>query len=301
MSKRTVLVTGATGFTGGYVVKELLRFPEMFDVVCFVRSVAKAGARGLYAEAVRVAAGSFEAPESLAKALRGVDLLVNVASLGFGHAPAIIEACRLSGLRRALFVSTTSIYTKLEPASKPMRLRAEESIRESGLAYTILRPTMIFGDPGDRNIWRLVRWLDRVPALAVPGGGSCLVQPVYVVDLARAIVAAIRTDATIGRDYDVAGRDAVSFRELVEMAARLLGKRVFLLPMPVNPVVSALGMLQRLGLRSPITAEQILRLNEDKAFPIDEAVRDFGYDPIPLEEALRREIAYLTKVGGRRT
>ena len=98
-----------------------------------------------------------ELPRVFASARGGA--LVNLASLGFGHAPAIVAAARAAGLDRAVFVSTTAVTTSLPSRSKRIRLEAERHIRDSGLAWTILRPTMIYGAAGDRNLSRLLRAL----------------------------------------------------------------------------------------------------------------------------------------------
>ena len=145
--------------------------------------------------------------------------LVNLASLGFGHAPAIVAAAEEAGLRRAVFVSTTSIFTKLNAASKPVRLAAERCVQASGLDWTIVRPTMIYGGPGDRNMWRLLRFLRRSRLVPLPDGGTTLQQPVHVADLAAAIVSVLDRDVAIGQAYDVAGPLLLSFREVIEQAA----------------------------------------------------------------------------------
>lgn len=98
--------------------------------------------------------------------------MINIASLGFGHAPNIINACQEMKIERAIFISTTGIFTKLNPDSKGIRLEAERLIKESELDYTIIRPTMIYGTPKDRNMWRLVKYLKRLPMLPILGNGS---------------------------------------------------------------------------------------------------------------------------------
>ena len=113
-----------------------------------------------------------------------------------------MAAAEEAGLRRAVFVSTTSIFTSLDTASKPVRLAAEDTVMTSALDWTIIRPTMIYGTPADRNMARLLRALRRLPVLPLPGGGTGLQQPVHVDDLAGAIVAALDRPATIGRAYD---------------------------------------------------------------------------------------------------
>jgi uncharacterized protein YbjT (DUF2867 family) len=217
--------------------------------------------------------------------------LVNLASLGFGHAPAIVEAARAAGLDRSVFVSTTALTTTLPARSKLIRETAEDHIHTSGLAWTILRPTMIYGAPGDRNLSRLLELLCRAPVLPIPGCGRRLQQPVHVADVADAVLAAVRRPATVGACYDVAGPEPMTFAELLRISAASVGSRTRLIPMPLAPMVTAARCYEWLSRRPRIRAEQVQRLAEDKAFAIDEAARDLGYAPRPFSEGIRAEAA----------
>lgn len=223
----------------------------------------------------------------------GADTLVNVASLGFGHGPAIVAAAEEAGIKRAVFVSTTALFTNLNAPSKAIRTAAEDGIRASSLAWTIIRPTMIYGTPGDRNMWRLLGLLRRTPIVPLPGAGN-LHQPVHVADLAAAIVAAAERPTTAGRAYDVAGPEPLPLRSVVEQAAHALGRRVIAVPMPARPLIALLGLIERTGRRVPISAEQVARLTEDKAFDISEAVADLSYAPRSFAEGIARESKLVT-------
>lgn len=285
----TVLLTGATGFTGSHLLEQLLA--AGIRPRCLVRPASAAAANELRARGADVALGDIADPASLAAALGGVDTLLNTASIGFGHGPGLVEAAERAGVRRAIFISTTAIFTTLEAKTKSVRETAEARIRAGSLAWTIIRPTMIYGTPRDRNMIRLVRYLRRWPVIPVIGDGEHLQQPVYVGDVARAVLLALKSDQTIGRAYNIAGREPLTFNQVIDTVARLLGRRVYKLHLPVAPIVAPLRLLERTGLRFPIKAEQILRLNENKVFDYSEAARDFGYAPISFEEGIAREIA----------
>lgn len=282
-----VFLTGGTGFTGERV---LARLRARGDAVrCLVRSEEKAGAcRATGATAVL---GDLADGDRLAAGMAGCDTLIHVASMGFGQAPGVVAAAERAGVRRAVFVSTTGIFTQLNAASKRVRVEAEEAVRRSGLAWTLVRPTMIYGSARDRNICRLIRYIRRWPVLPVFGPGRSLMQPVYVEDLAAGIVGAAVSPVAIGREYNLPGAQSLTYNELVHTVARLMGRRVQLLHLPAGPFVAALRGTEGLGLRLPLKAEQIQRLNEDKAFSWDEARKDFGYSPRTLAEGLKEEIA----------
>ena len=292
-----LLVTGGSGFLGGYVLAEAAR--RGHSCVALARSpeaaqtVAELGATPLPGDLDNGAA----LPAIFVRA--GCDALVNLASLGFGHAPGIVRAAERAGLNRAVFVSTTAVTTTLPARSKEVRLAAEGEIRISGLRWTILRPTMIYGAAGDRNLSRLLLLLARlsrapVPLVApVPGGGRQLQQPVHVADLAGAVLTAVERRAAARRRYDVAGPEPMTFADVLRGSATAVGRRVHLVPVPLVPVIALTRGYERLSRRPRIRVEQWQRLAEDKAFPIDAARRDLEFAPRPLAAGVHEEAVAL--------
>lgn len=280
-----VALAGATGFTGRRVAAILSA--RGARPVCLVRATSDTSA--LPAEAERRVADLADAA-SLDRWLAGCRSLVYVASMGFGHVPGVVAAAERAGISRAVFVSTTAIFTRLPAPSKAVRTDAEANVMRSRLRWTILRPTMIYGDRGDRNLERLLRAVAQWPVLPVPGDGRSLVQPVHVDDLAAAIVAAWETDAAAGRAYDLSGRTPVTLDQLLDAASLACGKApVAKLHLPLGPVAGTLGLLESAGVQLGVKREQVLRLAEDKAFPHDAAARDFGFAPRTVQDGLREE------------
>jgi nucleoside-diphosphate-sugar epimerase len=260
-----------------------------FEVRCLTRpSSDRAPLSTLTVEWVT---GDLSDAESLTAALRGMDALVNIASLGFGHADSILGSMKEAGVKRGIFVSTTAIFTQLNAGSKSIRLAAEEAIHASGLDYTILRPTMIYGSNRDRNMWRLIRLLRITPVMPIFGDGESLQQPIFVDDVAQAVLLALKTNDTIGRSYNIAGKEPLTYNQVIDTVASALGKRVWKLHLPYMPIVRVLQFTERIGLRLPIKAEQVLRLNEDKSFSYEEAKRDFGFNPRSFAEGIQTEIS----------
>jgi nucleoside-diphosphate-sugar epimerase len=220
-----------------------------------------------------------------------MDALLNLASLGFGHAPGIVRAATEARLGRFVCISTTAVFTTLYARSKIVRKEAEQAVMSSGLRYTIIRPTMIFGSSKDRNISRLIRYVIRHRILPVAGAGQSKQQPVYVQDLAGAIVSALDSDKAVSRAYNVSGERAITFSEMVDTIGTLTGRRVKMIHIPYRPIVKTLGVLEAIGFQLPLKAEQIERLNEDKVFDHEDAVKDLAYRPRTFEEAIRLELA----------
>jgi nucleoside-diphosphate-sugar epimerase len=282
-----LLVLGGSGFLGGYVLREAAR--RGHQTLAMARSPA--ASRIVAGHAAQPISGDLDDVRQLDEVFAAArcEALVCLASLGFGHGPGIVAAAEEAGVPQAVFVSTTAVTTALHPPTRQVRLAAEQQIRGCGLDWTILRPTMIYGDAGDRNLSRLLSLLRRAAVLPVPGAGGCLHQPVHVADVADAVLAALERPAAVGSLYNVAGPEPIPFAELLRTCARAVGSRTRLVPVPLAPLVTLVRGYERLSRHPRIRAEQLLRLGEDKAFAIDDAIRDLGYAPRPFAEGISDE------------
>ena len=289
----TIAVSGANGFTGRFVCAELQC--RQCSFVALLRPGSNT--TWMAARQIPVRFADLNNAAQLAEQLVECQALLNLASIGFGAAPVILQACHAAGVHRAVFVSTTAIFTQLNSCSKTFRQAAEAAIKSSSLDTTILRPTMIYGTPDDRNMIRLVRWLSRWPVLPVFGNGCSLQQPVHVSDVACAVVRTLEKPATIGRQFNISGATPITYKEVVRLTAKALGRRVQCLHIPAQPVVTLLQATERFGITLPIKAEQILRLNEDKSFSHSEAAEAFGYSPITFEKGIHQEVALFRSQG----
>lgn len=289
----TIAVAGATGFTGRRVVRRLV------DAGHPVRSLVRSTSdTSVLPQGVERVVGDLADPATLDAWLEGIGTVVYTASMGFGHIPGVIAALRRASVSRAVFVSTTAIFTRLPAPSKRVRVAAEEAVTESGLDWTIVRPTMIYGAPGDRNMERLLAAIRRWPILPVPGRGERLIQPVHVEDLADGIVATLDAPAAIRRSYDLSGREPLTFARTIEVAAAAMGRSVRLARIPLAPVCGVLGFVERLGITPPVKREQVLRLAEDKAFSHAQAATDLEYAPRSYEDGIAEEARLLGWAAG---
>ncbi len=281
-----VFVTGATGFTGSCTVPLLLA--QGMQVRCLYRADSDRSA--LPQPEIEWVLGDVADRHALGGLMNGTQALVNIASLGFDHADSITGAARDVGIRRTVFISTTAIFTQLNARSKAVRLAAEESIQKSGLDFTILRPTMIYGSKRDRNIFHLIQWLRTFPMFPIFGNGEYLQQPIFVDDVAQAIVSCLKNDRTIGKSYNIAGQSALSYNQVIDVIAAQMNRRIWKIHFSSEPVVSALKILERLHIPFPIKAEQVLRLNENKNFDYAEAQNDFDFAPRSFAEGIQLEL-----------
>jgi uncharacterized protein YbjT (DUF2867 family) len=284
-----LVLTGATGNTGLAVTTRLCRRVGAGRLLALVRPTTRTAP--LEALGVAHAVVDLESPASAARLFRPGDVLVEMANLR--HAPPLLEAMAAAGASRAFLVTTTAVFSSHHSFSALYR-DIEARIRASAPVATILRPSMIYGNERDHNMHRLLRTLARVPAFPVFGSGASLMQPVHVEDLADGVVAAVERDAR--GEYNLAGPEPIPYSRVIVEASAALGRRVPLLRLPLGPVAAAVRVAERLP-GFPITHEQVLRLQEDKAFDIRTSARDLGYAPRPFATGVREEVARLRAVG----
>lgn len=286
-----ILLTGATGLLGGALLGLLLE--EGHEVRCLLRRNSPNASR-LEPGVAEVVYGDANSEQDLLKALAGTEAMVHVA--GIEYAPEVLGAMRRSQVGRLLVVSSTSVHSSHEFRSGPKR-RMEELVRSSGLDWTITRPTMIYGSERDKNIHRLLRFLDRSPVFPIFGSGENLFQPVYYEDCASGVYEALTCPAAVGQTYDLPGSISLTYRHLVRTAAGALGKNPFIVPIPLEPVRRVLHLAERFRLPLPVKSEQVLRLREDKAYPYDKARRGLDYTPRPFDQGVSQEVARLREIG----
>jgi nucleoside-diphosphate-sugar epimerase len=176
-----------------------------------------------------------------------------------------------------VFLGTTAVRTTLPAASKAVRLEAERVVLGGGIGATLLRPTMIYGAPGDRNVERLIRFTRRWPVVPILGRGAGRMQPTHVEDVAAAVAACLPRADLGGAAFDVPGPLSLTFEAFVRTVGAVLGLRRWYPHVP------------RVVGRLVASREQLLRLDEDKSADPGPAAAAFGYAPRPLEDGLRAE------------
>jgi uncharacterized protein YbjT (DUF2867 family) len=286
-----IALTGVTGFTGRFVIPALRVAGYEGPLRCLVRPTSDR--RGLPEDGVEYLVGDCQDEESLARLINGAQLLVHVA--GIHSAESVITACRRVGHRRVVFVNTTGMYSRYRKYGAEYR-RIDRAVQESGLDWTIIRPTMIYGNLRDRNISKLVRLVNRWPVMPVIDGGRALMQPIYVEDVAWTIARTALDRGTAGRAYNIAGREPLTYAALLREIGAALGRapRLFSVPYWLALAAGGAGEAVAHGL---VNVEKIQRLQEDRAFSYEEAARDLGFRPLAFAEGIRLEVQALRAEG----
>jgi NADH dehydrogenase len=300
---RTVLVLGGTGLTGRRLVEALLQ--EGFLVRCAVRNLDAARARlPAAAELVR---GDIADRASIEEAVRGCEAVFNCVhtlSPQKGAAPGetfvdtelrglenVVAACRIHGVRRVLYVTFLGITPDTRSIWARGRWKAEQMLLGSGLDVTILRPGQIVGRGGFGFDTTLANARRRVALIL--GGGRNRMQNIALDDLVHYLVRSLDEPRTFGRAFDVGGDEAFTTDEMVDVAARVLGRRppwkLHLLPWLLAPFA---GLFERLaGLPRGAFADLLLGLDADLVGDVGPIRAIIPLTPMPYAQAVERALA----------
>ena len=229
-------------------------------------------------------------PASYAALVREDDVLLEMANLR--QARKLLPHLASLGVRRAFCVTTTAVFSRHHSFSQEYRV-IEEEMRASPLDVTILRPSMIYGNERDKNMHKLLRFIAKWKVYPL-FGAQALMQPVQVEDLAAGIARAVLRDAR--GEYNLAGPRPLPYATLVRHAFGALGLPPRLVALPAAPVAAAAGVLEKLP-GFPLKREQVVRLQEDKAFDIGVAHEVLGYAPRSFKRGIEEEVWRLRMVG----
>ena len=291
---REVLVTGGTGFLGRHVCRALIARGYL------PRLLVRVGSEGRIPEDIRragrVTPGDVTNREFVEMAAQSTEAIVHLAGI-IREFPAegvtfekvhvestrhVVHAAKLWGIPRLVHVSALGAAPGGPGNYFDSKGRADEIVRRSGLAWTIFRPSGIFG-PGDRFLTELGRAVRHAPVLPVPSDREFLLQPVFVGDVVKGITDCLKRPDTETRAFDVVGPERFTYEELVDRIAAAARCRVRKVPISFPRIRRAVRFLSRFEKfpLSPEMLEVLLAGHTGDGGPYDSA---FGLTPLRLSE-----------------
>jgi uncharacterized protein YbjT (DUF2867 family) len=294
--RMTMLVTvfGGSGFLGRYTVRALagaghrirvgVRYPHLAN---FLLPMAHVGQ-------IQIVRADIADGESVARALKGADVAVNLVGILSEtrrqkfqtlHADAvetIAQAARAEGANALVHVSAIGADAQSEAVYARTKAEGEMRVRNAFPAAAILRPSVVFG-PEDRFFNRFAALARISPALPLIGGGRTRFQPVYVCDVATAILRAVEDASTAGRVYELGGPRIYTFRELMRLVLTETNRRRLLVPVPWSVAMLKAAFLGILP-NPLLTRDQVRLLKRDNVVAPDAlTLADLGIQPETAE------------------
>lgn len=307
MHNKIVTVVGGTGFVGRYVVKLLASRGYLIRVVARNPEVAlhlkTAGEVGQ----IVLVAGNLARPDSLIGKLDNSWAVINLAGILFEStrqdfsavhakgAEKLAQLAKPAGAERYVHMSSLGVDKMVKSKYARTKAMGEKAVRAAFPEATILRPSVIFG--AEDQFFNTFAGMARLHFLPVIGGGRTKFQPVYVNDVARAVVAALENDAHGGNIYELGGPTVYSFRELLEYVGKATGRRPALVPIPFG-LASFIGYFTQHLPRPPITHDQVMMLEHDSVVNAGmKTFADLGITPTALEAVVPGYLARFAKGG----
>jgi NADH dehydrogenase len=292
-----VFVTGGAGFVGNHVLSGLME--KGHKVVVLLRPGSEHKLKR--PTEVEVVTGDVTEIADMTQGMKGCDAVVHLVGIirAFPsrgvtferlHTEAtanVIAAAKETGISRLLHMSALGARKDGPTAYLRTKFAAEELVRQSGLNYTIFRPSLIFGRGGEA----IKMFADMVTKTVVPiiGDGKYRFQPVSVGTVAQGFVQALELEAAQGQTLDVGGPDNVTFDEIIDTLARVMGKTIAKIHIPVFPLRLFTSALQHAP-GYPLTNDQITMLLEGGTCDEKPFYELLGLESISLEETLREAV-----------
>lgn len=293
-----ILITGAAGYIGSHLVTRLVAEGERPR--CLVRDKGRA-AHVLPVEQVELVEGDTTRLETLAAAVQGVDTIVHAAfitadrkqSAGNSYNTTnvqgtanLVKAAQEAGVRRIIVIS--GLGTKPDKPGSYMQGRylAEQMVKESGLQWTIIQPSVLFGKdaPFIKGLADLIRSAPVVPLI---GGGTILFQPIYVEDVVTVIMKVLADpQGTSGKTYTIGGPQYYSFTQVIDELLHAMRKTRIKAPAPTSLVGIGAAVMEAVLPKPPLTKAAMTLFTFDNVTDRDSVQRDFGFTPMSFTDYL---------------
>lgn len=286
-----LLLTGATGFSGKEFLKNLEDEKNDFEEIHVVvrDNSLKSFIQNSSLNIIKHH-GDLTDKKFIKKITENIDVILHIA--GIQMSKDLFDSAIENKVDWIIAVHTTGRYSKFKVASEEYIAIEDELLNlKNKINITILRPTMIYGSMRDRNMSKLIKFLDKSPVYPVFGNGKNLMQPVNGKDLAIAYKQVLdNEDVTKNKEYNLSGEKPIEYLELLKIVSRKLGKKTSFVRIPIKFSYYTAKIGKKVTSKFPIQDEQVLRMQEDKDFSHYEATKDFEFNPRSFETGIEQQI-----------
>ncbi|WP_161822942.1 SDR family oxidoreductase [Sporotomaculum syntrophicum] len=291
-----ILVTGGTGLVGSHLVRALVE--KGYAVRCLVRTPQKAGE--VLPAGVELFSGEINDPVLVRKACQGADQVIHLVAIIREHGNQTFECVNVegtlnlviaagqAGVKQFIHMSALGACDDARYIYAYSKWRGEEAVRQSGLNWTILRPSIVYGR-GFNFFNRLRQALKMFPKpfVPVPGRGDTLFQPIAVEDVVKCLVQVCDNPGMLGRIIEIGGPEHLSYVQMLDALLACLGEKRYKLYVPM-PMMRLVVLLMSIILQDPpVTPIELKQLDMDNTTALNAVADIFGFEPMPLHEGLK--------------
>lgn len=281
------LITGSTGMTGVAILKHLEAIGHKEKVKCIVRQSSNLDLHDDIQLPIDYIFCDLETDEIDEIYLEDIDVILHIASIRYSK--KIMNLANRISAKNVVLVHTALMYSKYFKYAKYFQRIEGELIQNHEIPYTILRPTLLYGNSQDKSIHHIFKHLKDKSFYFLQGNNSVWYQPTYVGDLVGAIFDVIGNEACYYESFILSGKEQVTFGDLVRHIRRISGSKCFIVPIPFAFMKLKLRLEELFHRKNGLTYKQVMRKVEDRRFAHGKAKDYFAYDPVSLETGINIE------------
>lgn len=290
-----ILITGANGYVGGYVLRALAQSGSGKAVKGLVRSDAQADK--VRRQGALPVIGDVTDPASLARAMEGVDTVIHLAAVNRDRGAATMERINAGGARNVVEAAKAAGVKRIinlvglgADESRPFPLASTQgkgvrAIIESGIPYTILETSVIFGE-GDEFINTLAGLARIPPFMVVPGDGKTAFQPMAAADVAACVVKAVDLPETVNQRLQICGSEVLTLEAIIDAILAEMGLSRIKLKVPAGLLKLPVALMDKLLVRPPVTPSLLGMLGVDNTTRDNKTETLFGITPLRLRDGI---------------
>lgn len=297
-----IVIPGGAGFVGRNLVRNMIdKGYDPIDIIVIDSDEKKL--KQFEKQKINGVLADLSEDGDWMKELKGADYVVNLAAQisspdyepfyrnNILATEKVLEACEKAGVKRILHFSSIAVLSVRKDHYAKTKLTGEELVKNSGLEYCILRPSIMYGPTNEENIGYLIDFSRKFPIFPIPGHGKWPRQPVYIDDICNLVISIMR-DFPSNELYNVNGKDIVYFKDMVKDVQKQMGGIKIRVRLPVSLFKFLMISFQKLTGNVHFTGDQVDSLTAEEVFPVYPWWEEFDIEVTPFKDGVKKMMAF---------
>lgn len=293
-----ILVSGGTGVMGSRLVKGLVEAGHKTRILTLPDDPFVSRLKDVDCEVVY---GDISEKDSLKEIFNNIDVVYHLAAIIIAHDHSLfrkintngtknmVEGAASAGVKHFIYISSASVVYPNATSYSLSKIECERIVREqSKMPYTIIRPTLVYDRNGGQEFMMFMNYLMKYPVVPFIGTGKSLKNPVDVDDLMKGMLAIPGNKRCYGKIYNFSGGEEISIWDLGKLMLKHKGEMKLFIPIPVWLCKKIASVMEIFMKRPPLTWNVIAGIIQDGNLNHSSATRDIGYNPIGIQEGMKK-------------